>query len=458
MWLFNKKLFRRLTEEDENEEKSINGDELPTFEPEILSEAAARTKEAAKEEKAQESAGDVDENELPYMPETHSAPRFKGMHFPVIDVDLDDDEDALDELPDDKTAPAAPPKESEAQPVEETPAPKEEPAKKKKAAKEEKARSFWEFDEFGELEEPEKPEKNEEKKKESPEDVVNIAPAEQLHFPDEFDVESTPGDIYARLKALPFTARAYALSGDRLYLFHPDGKGRLYLFEQFGDFDIVSPADCAAFIKISSFGGSFRGTTYTTSDLEYIIRQRSWQLSRRVYDQQAYKEALDDGFEPCKKPDAGKGMLMTKSVSLYRLKDLHLTAEVTVPGTVTTSETYRIDLPRTLLEATDGEKPYKKLCMSVIKLVTEQVEDPFFTAQILKARRNLAVCFPLEGAARTGDFFAGGVVTAAATLDNGTMILQIGNDQNVRLPVKEDAIERGQHRLTLIDENVTQAQ
>ena len=440
MWLFKKKnTIRSLTEEDE-EDRDICEDELPTFEPEILSDVAARTKEAAKKESASEAVkDDIDTGELPYIPEKGDAPQFGPMHFNATDAEFDDDEPA-EELPEEAPSPFADKPSNGA----EDGAPQQE--EDKKAPETPEKSDFWAFDA---LEGTEKA-----SEKEPKQETVKIAPAEQIAFPDDFGSESTPGDIYAHLKGLPYTSRGYALSNDRLYLFHPDGKGKLYLFEQFGDFDIVDPEDCKAFIRITSFGGTFRGTKYTTTDLEYIIKQKNWPLTIRVNNRRSYDEAVTDGFVPVKKPGAGKGMLMTKTVSLYRLKDLHLTAEITVPGPAAASETYRVDLPRTLLEATDGEKPFKKLCKSVIDLVTEQAEDPFFTAQILKVCRNLVVCFPLEGAARTGDLFAGGVVTAVAPLDNGTTILQIGSDQKVRLPLSENAVERGQHRLTLIDETV----
>lgn len=258
-----------------------------------------------------------------------------------------------------------------------------------------------------------------------------------------------PQGIYERLSALPLAARTYALYEGRMLLAHSDRNGGLYLFAEYGDYTIASPGDCKAFVRLTGLDGVFRGKAYSISDFEYIIKEHMWPLSVSARNKQEYTDYIDQGFAPYGKTTDGRGMTLRKALSLYRLKDLCLHVDLTLTGQIMQRENYVLELPRAILEEVDCEKQFKKLCKTVIELIEHQSVHPFFTVRVLKVRRNLAVCFPMEGIPASGDRFANGTISALAPVGDGTMILQIGQDQAVKLPLNEGDTERGQHRLTL---------
>ena len=67
--------------------------------------------------------------------------------------------------------------------------------------------------------------------------------------------------------------------------------------------------------------------------------------------------------------------------------------------------------------------------------------------QVQKVRRNLAVCFPMDGKPEIGDHLGGERITDMAPAGDGTLILKLGSDESVVPDLKEGRIVRGQHRI-----------
>ncbi len=264
-----------------------------------------------------------------------------------------------------------------------------------------------------------------------------------------------PEEIYEHLKTLPLSSRLYALYDGRVLPAHSDGNGGLYLFDENGEYILASSGECKAFARLTGLSGIFRGRLYSTTDFEYIMKERQWPLRAAARSKTAYEEYVEQGFEPCGRTSDGRGLALSKSVSFFRMKDVCLRTELTLPGHMpgqfagSRSESYVFGLPRAILEEMSDEKQFRKLCKTVMERAGEQTGELFFTVQVLKVRRNLAVCFPLEGMPQAGDHFAGGTVNAVAPAGDGTVIVQVGQDQSVKLPLSEGETEKGQRRLTL---------
>lgn len=284
-----------------------------------------------------------------------------------------------------------------------------------------------------------------EKEEDLPEEIAEEEPEEPLLNED----DDTPKEIYEQLKSLSYAAKTYGLSDNRMLLVHPDGNGGLYLFEEYGDYQVASPDKCKAFVRLKGLKGRFKGKNYATSDFEYVLKNRAWPLCVLATNKAQYRSAIDQGYKPYKTTSDEKGMLLCKDVSLYRIKDLTLWVELTVPSPVLTTCEYLVTISRATLEQADCEKEFKKLCRKVGEYLLENGNDVFFTVQVLKTARNLVVCFPLDGVPAKGDRFGGDVITALAPSADGTLILQIGNDQEARLPFVSGAAYKGQHALEL---------
>jgi hypothetical protein len=288
---------------------------------------------------------------------------------------------------------------------------------------------------------------------EEEEEIVDFP--EEVTEDEEFSFEEegeNPREVYEQLASLPYSARNYGVCEDKVYTVHPDGNGGLYFFETFGDYSIGSPDRCKAFVRLKGLKGHFKGTDYATSDFEYLTKSRSWPICVLARNKEQYRSAIDQGYKPYKASLDGTGMLLCKDISLYRIKDLTLRAEVTIPSPVLTTNEYLVCVSRADIEGLDCEKQFKKLCQRVAELVLAQNEDLFFKLQVLKARKNLAVCFPLQGLPLKGDGFGGGVITACAPAKDGTLILQIGSDPEKALPLEEGRAYFGQHKLVLEEE------
>ena len=297
---------------------------------------------------------------------------------------------------------------------------------------------------FDEEEEPAKAAEEEaiEEIEDLPEEVTED---EQTAFEEEGE---NPRELYDQLMQLPYAARTYGLCDEKMLMVHPDGNGGLYFFETFGDYSVGSPDRCRAFVRLKGLKGQFKGVDYATSDFEYVTKKRSWPVCVLAKNKDQYRSAIDQGYKPYKASADGKGMLLAKDISLYRIKELTLRVELTVPSPVLTTTEYLIRVPRPLIEGLDCEKQFKKLCKQASEYLLAK-QDVFFNAQVLKIRKNLAVCFPLEGVAQKGDRFGGDVITAVAPASDGTLILQIGSEQNVRLPLEAGGAYKGQHVLAL---------
>ncbi len=275
----------------------------------------------------------------------------------------------------------------------------------------------------------------------------NKAEQEESHSEEKFS--ETPAEIFARLKVAPLSVRTYALYEGRIFLCHPDGADTLYLFSEYGDYNIVAPESCKAFIRISLLGGTFRNKCYTSSDFEYIIKEHAFPLCVLARGKAQYDNALKNGYKPYKTSHDGKGMLLFKAISLYRMKDLCLRVHLALTAPVAEGESFIIELPRTVLEEVDCEKQFRILCKKILDMVLGCKTNPFFTVQVLKIRRNIAVCLPLEGIPAPKDHFGGGTINATAPSDDGTLLIQIGQDEAFRPNLAEGFAERGQHRLSL---------
>lgn len=286
---------------------------------------------------------------------------------------------------------------------------------------------------------------SEEQVEEQPEDVEE----EEAEEPRIYEEGESPAEIYEELRDLPYASRTYGLLEDRMLLVHPDGLGGLFLFEEYGDYQVASPDKCKLFVRLKGLKGRFKGKNYATADFEYVIKNRAWPLMVLATNKNQYRSAIDQGYKPYKTAPDGKGMLLCKDISLYRIKDLTLRVELTLPTPVLTTAEYLVNLQRTDLEEVDCEKQFKKLCRRVGEYLHEQSGEALFTAQVLKVAKNLVVCFPLEGVAQKGDRFGGDVITAVAPASDGTLILQIGSEQNVRLPLEAGGAYKGQHLLAL---------
>lgn len=286
---------------------------------------------------------------------------------------------------------------------------------------------------------------------EAPEEDLpqEVTEDEELSF--EEDGEN-PREVYEQLLTLPYSARNYGLCGENILMVHPDGNGGLYFFETYGDYSVGSPDKCTAFVRLKGLKGHFKGVDYATSDFEYVTRNRSWPMCVLAKNKEQYRSAVAQGYKPYKASADGKGMLLCKDISLYRIKDLILRVELTVPAPVLTTTEYLVRVPRTMLEGLDCEKQFKKLCQMAAEYLLSLQGDSFFKAQVLKVCKNLVVCFPLEGVPQKGDYFGGAVITACAPAKDGTLILQIGNDTGRALPLEEGRSFVGQHYLELTEE------
>ena len=141
-------------------------------------------------------------------------------------------------------------------------------------------------------------------------------------------------------------------------------------------------------------------------------------------------------------------MQMVKPVSLYRMKDLTILLEKTGGGLAEERRKYALEIPRRLLEEVESEKQFKKLLSAISKRL-EEGEDCSFKVQVLRVRKNLVVCLPLKGLPQAGDRFAGNRITDLAPTEEGTIVLQVGNDRETPLSLSEGTVEDGQHLLAL---------
>ena len=290
---------------------------------------------------------------------------------------------------------------------------------------------------------------------EEDDDDVAVDFPEEVTEDEEFSFEEdgeNPREVYDQLMDLPYSARNYGVCDDNVFMVYPDGNGGLYFFETFGDYSIGSPDRCKAFVRLKGLKGHFKGTDYATSDFEYLTESRSWPICVLARNKEQYRSAVNQGYKPYKASADGTGMLLCKDVSLYRIKDLTLRAEITVPSPVLSTSEYLVGVSRGTIEGLDCEKQVKKLCKGIAELVLSEGEEVFFKMQVLKVRKNLVVCFPLQGLPQKGDSFGGGVITACAPAKDGTLILQIGHDEQRILPLEEGRAYLGQHTLTLIEE------
>ena len=447
MWFFGKKISINKLMKDEDQDEAVRADEEVSFAPRIETEKRAPAK---KEERRVE-------------------PEDVLLELPSFD-DPDDGSAAAEE--DEDLFPlfmrSAPEEEKNKVPEEEASEEKAAPAEKEETSGEESPGEEPEEDEpeilfdpdlFASVEDSESDGLAEMiagivNKEGEKEEQTLVLPAEEFFtlFEEKgtsVDAKETPEEIFERLTELPYTARTYALYEGEVYLSSSDGEGGLYLFEEFGEFKRVQPGDCRTFIKLPQFEGTFRGKTHKTADLEYIMEQHAMKLLALAYTP-AQNEALKlDGYLPERRSEAGKGRLFSKAVSLYRMKDLTVRADLTTTFPVLLGESYYIAVQRQDLEAIDCEKQYKRFCQRIANCVLDGKNEPFFSVQVLKVCRNLAVCFPLEGTPRKGDRFAGGEIAELAELPDGSYILQIGQDETVRLPLTVNTAERGQHRIEL---------
>lgn len=293
---------------------------------------------------------------------------------------------------------------------------------------------------------------NETDAEEEPENAAESAESEKVEDVIDNQDARSPEDLYAKVRALPLSSKAYALFDGKVSEVCPDGKGGVYLFGEFGEYTGVKADDCTAFLRVTGIGGSFRNKNYFSDDLEYIFKEGNFPLCTTAKNNAEYESFAADGFLPFKKAGNGKGLVMIKPMSLYRMKDLFLRVEYTGSGMTDESDVYEIEVQRNTLASVDGAKQFRKLVYRISVLLGE-TEDPFFTLQVLKVRKNLAVCFPLEGCAETGDRLCGETVTATAPMKDGTVILQLGTDPQVRLSLAEGGSEKGQHRIVLPDNN-----
>ena len=234
--------------------------------------------------------------------------------------------------------------------------------------------------------------------------------------------------LYQQEKELSYSERIYALHDGRLFWACPDATGAVYLFEEFGEYIKVLPAECDAFFRIGGLEVSFKGKIHRTGNLEYVFREKAFPFFRRS--------------------ENGKGMRMVKPVSLYRMKDLTVLLEKIGGSPAEENRKYALAIPRRLLEEVDGERQFKKL-LSTMAQRLEGEEYCSFKVQVLRVRKNLAVCLPLKGQPQVGDRFAGNRITDLALTEDGTVILQIGNDRETPLPLTEGTVEEGQHLLAL---------
>ena len=292
-------------------------------------------------------------------------------------------------------------------------------------------------------------EQSEEQPEEEPEEQPEDVEEEEAEEPRIYEEGESPAEIYEELKDLPYASRTYGLCENRMLLAHPDGLGGLFLFEEYGDYQVASPDKCRVFVRLKGVKGRFKGKNYATTDFEYVMKNHAWPLMVLAANKNQYRSAIDQGYKPYKTSPDGRGMLLCKDISLYRIKDLTLRVELTVPTPVLTTCEYLVNLQRSDLEEVDCEKQFKKLCKKVGEYLLEEGKSAFFTAQVLKVAKNLAVCFPLEGVPQKGDRFGGDVITAIAPASDGTLILQIGSEQDVRLPLAPGSAYKGQHALTM---------
>ena len=254
--------------------------------------------------------------------------------------------------------------------------------------------------------------------------------------------------MYQQEKELSYSERIYALHDGRLFWACPDATGAVYLFEEFGEYIKVLPAECDAFFRIGGLEVSFKGKIHRTGNLEYVFREKAFPFFRQVKNKQEYDTAEKEGYKPFRRSENGKGMRMVKPVSLYRMKDLTVLLEKIGGSPAEENRKYALAIPRRLLEEVDGERQFKKL-LSTMAQRLEGEEDCSFKVQVLRVRKNLAVCLPLKGQPQVGDRFAGNRITDLALTEDGTVILQIGNDRETPLPLTEGTVEEGQHLLAL---------
>lgn len=443
MWLFGKRVNISKVARDEEEEE-LEASELPSFAPEILVDEKVSQKQEFKAQRAQGQC----------TVETLQNSTQEPEQVPVEEQETEPWKDAMDDL----------------DPFFEDASKEELPGGEKKLSLWEKAKKKLqkqmpeeeqEENELPVFEEDEEealflPPQEPEQVAQEPLQAVIEEPQEDL--PEEITEEeeesfeeagADPRELYEQLKALPYAQRNYGLYQDKMLMIHPDGDGGLYFFEEFGDYNMGSPDQCKAFVRIKGLKGRFKGKNYATSDLEYVISKKAWPVCVLARNNAQYRSAIDRGYKPYKRSADGKGILLCTDISLYRIKDLSLRVELTVPTPVLSTVDYQLTLPRTILEGVEGEKQFKKLCKAVCEYLLTLEDDARFAVQVLKVRKNIAVCFPLQGMPKTGDLFADGVITAVAPAADGTLLLQIGNDTDVVLPLKEGGSYKGQRQLAL---------
>ena len=267
------------------------------------------------------------------------------------------------------------------------------------------------------------------------------APAQDLS-------DARPGEIYVRLRALPECEQVYGLYDGRMLLSCPDDAGGVYLFEENGDYLIAEPGDCKGYLRVLSVEGSFRSKTYKTKDLAYILREKTFPITANVRTKEEYDLAARDGYLPYRQSSDGKSIKMVKPMSLYRMKDTVLRVEFAGGRTVGESEEFVLGFERSLFEESEGSKHFSRICKAALETILK-VEQPFFTLQVLKVRKNLVLAFPMDGKPKIGDRFADGCITDLASTDDGTLVLRIGADENAALPLHEGRSARGQHQITI---------
>ena len=264
----------------------------------------------------------------------------------------------------------------------------------------------------------------------------------------EAEPEDDPSRLFDELRALPLASRVYGLYGSRLLLSCPNGADKVLLFEENGACIPADAGDCAAYIRIAGVEGVFRGKRKSTTDLEYLMTEKSFPLSFLATNSEQYELAEKEGFLPYKKAPNSRGVLMIKPLSLYRIKDLTLRVEFADGRSIRESSEYLIGFDRSLFEDTEGSRQFQRIGRAAAELLLAH-EHISFTVQIMKIQKNLVLCFPMDGTPEKGDLLAGERIVELAPAKNGALVLQLGTDDEVKLKLREGTSEKGQRHLSL---------
>lgn len=254
--------------------------------------------------------------------------------------------------------------------------------------------------------------------------------------------------LFTELCALPLHRRVYGLYGKDLLLSCPNERGGVYLFDRNGVCLSAAPDECAAFIRLCGAEGYFRNKRCRTSDLSYLLDEQSFPLSFIARNREQYDLSLEDGYLPYETAANGRGARMIKPLSLYRMKDLMLRVEYADAKNGVESDEYLIDADRSSFEGPGGYAQFLRLGRACAETVAASV-DPFFSVQILKVRKNLVVCFPMDGRPLVGDLLADEKITDMTQMDDGALLLKLGSDESLRPDLKEGDTVKGQHRIVL---------